>query len=107
MNKKEALDKTIQQWQMMVDNPKMTKGQAYININTGNQFKKTSNFCFLCDNLHCSDCIEWNKDCKYQVSKSFSCMYFKSPYLKWVRSRSKEDTLKMLEFLKTARKMLS
>jgi len=103
MNKEEALDKTIQQWQMMVDNPTISKREAYTIL--GGLI--TSHSCFLCDYTYsdCFYCIQWRI---VDTSKKIkNCLHSRSPYKIWAEDQSKENAMKMLEFLKAAREDLS
>jgi len=100
MDKKQALDKSIAQWQMMADIPGMDKKQAYKIL--GGKCDQIS--CFLCDSLECYDCIKWYAD---TYAEYYFCTNAKSPYQKWIKDPSIENTLVMLEHLKDARKELA
>ena len=94
-NLKKALKMSIEQWQMMVDNPGMSKSDAYINLGG----KEMNSCCFLCDIVFCIDCLSWDH---FRDNIDYYCQCTKSPssYFDWMICKNPDNTIKVLNYLK-------
>lgn len=86
---KKALEKSIKQWQLMVDNPEISKANAYIETG-GINSKHNLYYCFLCDvyrDFKCKGCLTWKNNLKNLKNIGFFCIKEPSPFYFWTRDR--------------------
>lgn len=97
-----ALEKSILQWQLMIDTDKskydcykFLDGKNEINSSTNNVFN-----CFLCDEFYrlndCIDCLTWNNTIVH-----IQCLFSNSCFYLWDQDNTKENTQKVLDYLKS------
>jgi len=89
-----ALKKSITQWDIMYKTGK-SKVETYKFLGGENNFTS----CFLCDAVDgkCENCIDWGKK---------NCQFQGTVYATWEKNPTFENTLKVLNYLKSELKML-
>ena len=110
MELKEALEKSIAQWELMVKDPCLRKKDAY--IKTGGKRRNINSACFLCNAFsknRCKGCLTWNITSIPETR--VLCRTKESPFREWVETEIEteeelEATKKMLKYLKEEFKKL-
>jgi len=99
MDLKSALEKEIEMWQLMVDNPGISRQEAFLKINGGVDI--CGHISFICKEVlskkDCSYCLPWAG-----IRKGY-CWNSPSPYQEWGFTPPKnieKKTRAMLNFLK-------